>query len=844
MAAEDGNVPQTAVTSEKEARLAALKLEGEAEYERGYGAGPFGTREIRLFGNCFLNPVVSLGAAIALWSFVIKVYVDQEQSLEDFQKAQSWVTATFTWLYIISQDYWMAFLVPLVYYYGHVKLGHEDEKPQYSDGSYFAMVFCAGVAIGLVFYGASEPLWHKYGYNRYALQGSYNDNQMSQHGINVTLFHWGFQAWIVYCLTAVTMGFLSYKKGLPLCFRTTLAPLFGKAIWGWLGDLIDIVTIVTIVAGLCTSLGLGASQIVAGMQRLEWLDTDLDEKGISNCSCAVTGIITLFATISVICGLDYGIKTMSQTAFIMGNFILVTVLCLDQPWYIFNVMVQSIGFHLQYFVEISFMTDAFAQLGKGEGAFVDAKGAQPGANPKWMDWWTIFYWGWWIAWAPFVGTFLAAISRGRTIRQVVGYTLTVPFAYSVVWFCTFGGAGLRMDRRANFFEKEGLRLYNNSDYFLYTSEMYRPKSAGKCFWVPESLKGYKTEGAGAYVTNTRTSPVCKFSGADGQGYWFDLMNQYHGLGQFLSILSIITTALYFITSSDSGSLVVDLIAANGRDAHVVQRVFWALSEGAVAVTLLNAGGSDSLSALRAISIAAGLPFTIILMFMVTSLWRALKIDQGHMKPRAERNDWLLPLYAGVFDVIETVMSLGRAPLPKVSAIRDFAIALFCPSYIVFVSLRVFATKHAVNNTDERFRPTTLVQDALVSFACGLLYYGFWICHIMTWTGVKDLSGTWGIGWAFYVGACTLLAIPRHNVRLYFGIEGNGFEDWLTFLFLWPQAIAQMAEQTRSDVKPIARPGASTETAEIKDSSKSPANAVLGSVVGATPQIAEEKFASI
>ncbi|CAE8620731.1 unnamed protein product [Polarella glacialis] len=322
------------------------------------------------------------------------------------------------------------------------------------------------------------------------------------------------------------------------------------------------------------------------MQRLSWLNSDLTEQGITDSTSWCIAIITCFATLSVISGLDYGIKTISQTAFLLGNFLLLTVFFLDAPWYLLNVMVQSLGYHIQHFIEIGFYTDAFAQLATGEGAPNDGKGA----NQAWMDWWTIFYWGWWISWAPFVGTFMARISRGRTIRNVFLYTLSVPFVYAIVWFGTFGGAAIRMHRRATFLSDMGLELHNSSDFYLHTSSDFRPAGAGKCYSVPESLNHADYAAAGKYVTDTKVSPVCAFSYKDDAGYWFDLMGQYHGMGPFLVAVSLFTTVLYFVTSSDSGSLVVDLIANNGRESHVVQRVFWAITEGAVALALLRAGG--------------------------------------------------------------------------------------------------------------------------------------------------------------------------------------------------------------------------------------------------------------
>ncbi|CAE8643079.1 unnamed protein product [Polarella glacialis] len=776
---------------------------GEAEYERGYGSGPFGMREVRLGKGFTFNPVVSFFAAAVLWIFVIKVSVDREQSMKDFKEAQSWVTSTFTWFYIGSQQYWVFYVVPLVYHYGHVKLGKDDEQPEYSDGSYFSMVFCAGVAIGLIFYGASEPLWHMLssgGSNRYNNNGYFNDNEMAQAAINVTIFHWGVQAWVVYAITAVSMGFLSYRKGLPLTFRTTLAPLFGKAIWGWFGDLLDILTIVTIVAGLCTSLGLGAKQIVGGMQRLSWLKSDLTEQDLTDSTSWCIAIITCFATLSVISGLNYGIKTLSQTAFLLGNFLLLTVVFLDGPWYLLNVMVQSLGYHIQHFIEIGFYTDAFAQLAKGEGAPNDGSGA----DPAWMDWWTIFYWGWWISWAPFVGTFMARISRGRTIRNVILYTLSVPFCYSLIWFGTFGGAAIRMHRRATFLSDIGLQLHQDADYYLHTSSDFRPAGAGKCYSVPESLNHASYAAAGAYVTNTKLSPVCAFSWKDDSGYWFDLMGQYHGMGTFLCFVSIITTVLYFVTSSDSGSLVVDLIASNGREAHVVQRVFWAITEGAVAIALLRAGGQESLKALQSISICAGLPFTVVIMLMCTALWRALKIDQKQMPARDQRVDWALPLYGGIFDILEFVLTLGKCGLPKCSAVRDFCLGLFAPPLLLWKSMRGLAalqTAQLPKGTAGISQPSTVLQDGFMAAACSLTYSAWIILHIITGAKVEGASGLWGIAWTAFVGFAVLVASVRHVVRAHFKIEGSGCEDFFAALLFWPQTLAQMVQQVENSQDP-------------------------------------------
>eukprot|EP00438_Fugacium_kawagutii_P010746 Skav218262 [mRNA] locus=scaffold2035:159554:161545:- [translate_table: standard] len=651
------------------------------------------------------------------------------------------------------------------------------------------MVWCAGVAIGLIFFGASEPLLHASdGTNRYNNNGYSNDNQKALYGLHLTMFHWGFMAWIVYCLTAITMGFLAYRKGLPLCFRTTLAPMLGKATWGWLGDLLDIVTIVTIVAGLTTSLGLGAKQIVEGCQRLGWIN---DQDPLTAC-CWIIGVITAAATLSVVAGLEVGIKSVSYAAFMLGNFLILVVFCLDETWYLLNVLVSTLGFHLQYFLETAFNTDAFAQLRPGNGQPNDGKGA----SPSWMNGWTIFYWGWWIAWAPFVGTFMARVSRGRTIRQVVLYTLTIPCGYAFVWFCTFGAAAIRMDRRATYLADFGLKTYNNSDYFLHKTEGFRPLNAGKCYDVPATLPG-----VAGYVVNPYVSPVCNFASADSNGYWFDLMGQYYGMGTFLTFVSIVTTVLYFVTSSDSGSLVVDLIAANGREAHVSQRVFWALTEGAVAIATVASGGFDSLEGLQAVSIVMGLPFTFILMLMCTSLWRALKIEAGDMPPINNRTDWSLPLYGGVFDLPEVLLTFGKCPWPSRKVVLDFLIAVFLPGCSLYQALRGLAPLQK--------QPMALPVRRIVAAMTQMFFTGFLGFQIASGTCwlMEDGKGVVGRGmfafaWICYISMAGLIALCRHQMRRLFKIEGSGIEDFFASLLLYPQTLAQMVSQICPQTKSV------------------------------------------
>eukprot|EP00411_Alexandrium_monilatum_P091218 CAMPEP_0175737564 /NCGR_PEP_ID=MMETSP0097-20121207/54022_1 /TAXON_ID=311494 /ORGANISM="Alexandrium monilatum, Strain CCMP3105" /LENGTH=355 /DNA_ID=CAMNT_0017045737 /DNA_START=252 /DNA_END=1321 /DNA_ORIENTATION=+ len=343
--------------------------------------------------------------------------------------------------------------------------------------------------------------------------------------------------------------------------------------------------------------------------------------------------------------------------------------------------------------------------------------------------------------------------------------MTAPCAYALVWFAILGGAGLRMHRRADFIQQAGGELYNNTDYFLHTDQTYRPSTAGKCFDVPRSLPGKYAE-EGAYVTNHHVTPVCLFSYKDDAGYWFDLMGSYHGMGPFLSTVSVITIILYFVTSSDSGSLVVDLIAANGREAH----------GGAVAVALLQAGGSDALNALRAMSIIMGLPFTVILMFFALAL----------------------PLCGGIFDCLDVLLSCGQAPCPDMKHILNFFIGIFMPNVVYMRVLRLLtprmkkATESAETIGGAKIEASSSVEDGYMMCAVGISYYAFWILHILCWAGVND--GFSGLAWTAYMAFAGVLSVSRYTIRKLYSIEGNPLEDFFCAAFLFPQALAQMAEQ--------------------------------------------------
>ena len=537
----------------------------------------------------------------------------------------------------------------------------------------------------------------------------YSDNQLAQDAMNVTLFHWGIHGWIVYVIVGLLLAFVGYRKGLPMTMRTCFYPLIGEKIYGWMGDAIDILSVVCTMFGVCTSLGIGVIQMNTGFNRL----FDKIEVTVKN-QIIIIWCVTACATASVVSGLKVGIRRLSEICFTLGMFLMLIAFFSENSWHILNVYVQSIGYYLQWIVQLGFHTDAFAQLGNAP----DGKQAH-----SWMNDWTIFYWGWWIAWSPFVGMFIAKISKGRTIRQFINGTMTAPIVYSFLWFCIFGTAGLKMERDAtvaNITCSSKLGGTNSTEAF---NGMFR-------------------------LSCRQTNDM-----------WFDVMGQYGDLGMFLSVVSLVSIILYFVTSSDSGSLVIDCLSANGDpEPPVIQRIFWALTEGACATALLKSGGLDALKALQAISISAGVPYTVLLCFMCVSLWRAVKMDAGDLDPRGPQ------FTTGLLDVLSN---------PSVESVRKVLLAVVAPWY----SLGKTAAKIG-GQEDRRW---------LYMLVLAIPFY----LRIVFMALEPIVDGISYVGWTVLCGFFAYATSIRNSIREKYGIYGNMAEDFFAVMLTYPFAAYQM-----------------------------------------------------
>lgn len=492
-------------------------------------------------------PSVFLIAAL-----IIGTLIAGEAAEEAFNTARVNITGWASWLFVASVNIFIGFALYFAFSkYGSIRLGGEKAKPEFSTAAWFAMLFSAGMGIGLMFFAVAEPMWHLL-YPPHAEVGSIGS---VRDAMGVTFLHWGLHAWAIYAIVALALAFFAFNKKLPLSFRSVFYPLLGDRINGWIGDVIDTLAVLATLFGLATSLGLGAAQAGAGIEYVFGLANTVNLQVII--IAGVTGI----ATISVVLGIDKGVKVLSEFNIRLAGLFLLFILVVGPTLYIFGTFIQSTGHYLQNFASYSTWTQTFE-----EGEF--------------MTTWTVFYWAWWISWSPYVGMFIARISKGRTVKQFVLGVLIVPTIVTFLWMSGFGGSAL-------FLETGGI-----------------------------------AEIASAVETDQTTS-------------LFVLLDQFP-LSTITSFLAVILVLSFFVTSSDSGSLVIDGLTSGGKiDAPVGQRIFWATTEGLVAAVLLLGGG---LGALQAGAISTGLPFVLILLVMCYSLQQGLSQEHHDLVNKVKEKE--------------------------------------------------------------------------------------------------------------------------------------------------------------------------------------------------------------
>ena len=513
-----------------------------------------GASNITPFGLDIHNPVF-LVSGLSIVVFVFLSLAFQQGATDFFGWLRPYLTSNFDWFFLLSANLFVLFCILLmVTPMGKIRLGGQDATPDYGYVGWFAMLFAAGMGIGLMFFGVSEPMSH------YAsslggtaaeggartdwapLGAAVGDPIAARNlGMSATIFHWALHPWAIYAVVALSLAFFTYNRGLPLTLRSAFYPLLGDRIWGWWGHLIDILAVFATLFGLATSLGFGTEQALAGLNYLFGFGTGNVARVV------LIALITILALISVMRGLDGGVKRLSELNIALAAVLLVFVIIVGPTADIFSAI---IGGGIAYARDIVPLSMPFGRE--------DANFSQG---------WTAFYWAWWISWSPFVGMFIARVSKGRTIREFVFCVIVIPTLVSVLWMGAFGGTAI------------------------------------------------------SQVMADANAPV---NAASLELKLFEMLNALP-LASITSFIGIVLVIVFFVTSSDSGSLVIDTITAGGKtDAPVAQRVFWCSFEGIVAATLLLVGGAGALTALQAMAVSTGFPFTIVLLAMCVSLYMGLR----------------------------------------------------------------------------------------------------------------------------------------------------------------------------------------------------------------------------
>ncbi len=502
------------------------------------------------FGLDIHNRVFVISGLMVV-AFVLMTLIFQNQVEPMFNGLRVWLTSNLDWFFITSGNIFVITCLGLALSpLGKVRIGGTEARADYSYLSWFSMLFAAGMGIGLMFFGVSEPLSH-FGssFGGTAVENGARTDwaplgaaagdaaAASRLAMAATVFHWALHPWAIYAVLALGLALFSFNKGLPLTVRSLFYPLLGERVWGWPGHIIDILAVLATLFGLATSLGFGAAQASAGLNFL--FDVPL---GNDTQVLLVIGI-TAVALVSVVAGLDAGVKRLSELNMILAVLLLLFVIAVGPTLAIITGFFGNLGAYLEYLPALS------NPIGREDANFSQG--------------WTAFYWAWWISWSPFVGMFIARVSRGRTVREFIVSVLIVPSLACVLWMTVFGETAITQ------FVRDGYEAATNADLPL------------QLFMMLEALP----------------------------------------LAQITSFIAIVLVVVFFVTSSDSGSLVIDVIAAGGKvDAPTPQRVFWATFEGLVAIALILGGG---LGALQAMAVSTGLPFTIVLLVSVVSLIKGL-----------------------------------------------------------------------------------------------------------------------------------------------------------------------------------------------------------------------------
>ena len=503
-----------------------------------------GQDNVRFWGFDLHNPVFFISAVLVVF-FVVGSIIFPDVANETLGAAKNWVIANFDWFFLVAGNIFVLFCIGLaISPAGSIRLGGADARPEFSLPSWFAMLFAAGMGIGLMFWSVAEPVAYYTDWFGTPLNVAAGTPEAAAAGLGATMYHWGLHPWAIYGVVGLALAYFAYNHKMPLTIRSAFYPLLGDRCWGWPGHAIDTLAVLATIFGLATSLGLGAQQAASGFEYLFGLEASL------NVQIGIIVGVTAVAVISVVRGMDGGVKVLSNINMGLALLLLLFVAILGAGFGLFGNVATTAGAYVSDLIPLS------NPIGRDD--------------ETWLHGWTVFYWAWWISWSPFVGMFIARISKGRTVRQFVTAVLLVPTVVTIIWMAAFGGTAIEQ----------------------------------------------ASNGVGALANGISDVSLSLFQMLDNLPW-----------AALTSFVAIVLVLVFFVTSSDSGSLVIDSITAGGKlDAPVGQRVFWAVMEGAIAGALLYGGGTQALDALQAGAISTGLPFTALLLIMCVSILVGMRRD--------------------------------------------------------------------------------------------------------------------------------------------------------------------------------------------------------------------------
>ncbi|WP_285803881.1 BCCT family transporter [Alkalicoccobacillus plakortidis] len=493
---------------------------------------------------------IIIAIAFILWGVLLPNNLDSVTST-----VQGFLTGQLGWFYLLAATFFVGFSIYLIFSpYGKIKLGKPDEKPQYSFLTWFAFLFTVGMGIGLVFWGAAEPISHL----NTPFRADPGTNQAAAEAIQYSMFHWGIHPWAIYSVVALCLAYFQFRKDEPAMFSSTLRPLVGNRVDGGLGTTINVFVVIATVFGVATSLGFGAAQISGG---LGFLFPSILNLNPTFLNLIVIVIVTILFSVSALTGIDKGIRYLSNLNVYLAIALMLFVLFAGSTAYMMGVFTQGIGNYLQNFINMSFSLDIYD------------------SENTWIQDWTLFYWAWWISWSPFVGSFIARVSRGRTIREFVIGVIAVPALFGALWFSVFGGAGIQLERIGS--------------------------------------------GIGEMIA-TSGEEVALFA----------LLEQFP-FTMFVSLVALVLIGSFFVTSADSATVVLGMQTTGGmlNPPNVVKLVWGLVISGTAAVLLTSEQG---LNALQTTAIIGAFPFTFIMIMMVVALMKSLGDEKPLLAQDKER----------------------------------------------------------------------------------------------------------------------------------------------------------------------------------------------------------------